>query len=99
MHRHLDQGNGADPHVLEVVCILSPRASVGYGSLDIGIVVVECIPFRVNQLDIVVQLYRASHKCQLLYTAYKSLKYEVITYPMIEELWTPSLAAALVFGR
>jgi len=57
VHDHLDEGDGADADVLEVVRVVPP----GAGDVDLGIgfdvVFVEGVTCRVYELDAVVELY------------------------------------------
>jgi hypothetical protein len=56
VHNHLDERNGADSYMLEVVGVGLPRLLRGCGLVGFCIVVVEGVAFGINQLDIVVQL-------------------------------------------
>ena len=56
MHDHLEECDGRDADILEVVGIGSPWLCVSDGFLLGGIVSVEGIFLRVNELDVVVEL-------------------------------------------
>ena len=56
VHGHLDERDGADAYVLEVVGVFGPWSSLGRGFLGVWVVVVECVTLGVDQLDVVVEL-------------------------------------------
>ena len=58
MHNHLEKRNCGNSYILEVVDVFPPWFLVSYGLLLCGIVGVEGISLRIDQGDIVVELYR-----------------------------------------
>jgi hypothetical protein len=56
VHDHLEEGDGRDADILEMVGVGSPWLCISDGSLFGGIVGVEGIFLRINELDVVVEL-------------------------------------------
>lgn len=57
MHDHLDEGDGADAYMLEVVWVIFPGLCGIYFGLAVVGVVVKGVSYGIDELDVVIELY------------------------------------------
>ena len=68
MHDHLEEREGRDAHVLEVDGVIFPGFGVLKGLLLVGVIGVEVVAGRVDQLYSVFELYRMSARARAFIT-------------------------------